>query len=88
MTSLLNVSNDACNKPEEFNLKDIEVLVDSEEQNWFQRDHVRKFLNLRHTYTSAEGLNKCEIVTRQELVPTSRTTGGWSGPKDHQNQTD
>ena len=31
MPSLLNVSNDS--KPDEFSLKDIEVFVDSEEQN-------------------------------------------------------
>ena len=34
MSSLLNVSNSS-NKSEEFSLKDTEVLVDSEEQNWF-----------------------------------------------------
>ena len=39
MSSLLNVSN-ASSKPEEFSLKDIEVLVDCEEQNWFKRAHI------------------------------------------------
>ena len=34
MSSLLNVSNTR-SKSEKFNPKDIEVLVDSEEQNWF-----------------------------------------------------
>ena len=34
------------------------------------------------------GLEKCEILTRQELVPTRRGTSDWSGPKDHQNKTD
>ena len=32
MSSLLNVSNDS-SKPEEFSLKDIEVLADNKEQN-------------------------------------------------------
>ena len=32
MSSVLNVSN-GTSKPEEFNIKDIEMLVDSEEQN-------------------------------------------------------
>ena len=32
MSSLLNVSDNASRKPEEFSLKDIEVFVGSEEQ--------------------------------------------------------
>ena len=44
MSSLLNVSNGASRKPEEFSLKDIEVLVDSEGENWFKRAYVGKFL--------------------------------------------
>ena len=43
MSSVLNVSNDS-SKSKEFNLNDIEVLVDSEEQNSFKRSHVGKFL--------------------------------------------
>ena len=45
MSPLLNVSNDN-SKPEEFNIKDIEVLVDNKEQNWFKRAHVGKFLGI------------------------------------------
>ena len=45
MSSAMNVSN-ASSKPEEFNLKDIGMLVDSEEQNCFKRAHVGKFLGL------------------------------------------
>ena len=41
MSSLLNVSNSS--KSEEFNLKDIEVLVNGEEQQWFKRAQVGKF---------------------------------------------
>ena len=33
-------------------------------------------------------LEECEILTRQELIPTRRGTPGWSGPKDQQNKTD
>ena len=47
MTSLLNNSNDASRKTEEFSIKNIEVSVDSEEQNWFKRAHVGKFLRIR-----------------------------------------
>ena len=45
ISSLLNVSHDS-SKPEEFNLKDVEVLVDSNVQNWFKRAHVGKFLGI------------------------------------------
>ena len=84
---MLNASN-VSNKSEEFSLKDIEVLVDSEEQNWFKQAHVRKFLGIEDIRTSLNGLEKCEILTRQELVPTRRATPGWPGPKDQQNKTD
>ena len=58
--SLLNVPN-ASNNSEEFSLKDIEVLVDSEAQNWFKRAHMGKVLGLKHIDTSVEGLisGKC-----------------------------
>ena len=68
MSSLLNVSNDASRKPEEFSRKDIEVFVDSEEQNWFKQAHVGKFLGIEDIWTSLNsdiirislnGLEKC-----------------------------
>ena len=88
MSSLLNVSNDASRKPQEFSLKDIEVFVDSEEQNWFKQNHVGKLLGIEDIWTSLNSLEKCEILTRQELVPPRRGTLVWSGPKDQQNKTD
>ena len=45
MSSALNASNDS-SKSEEFSLKDIEIFVDSEKQNWFKRAHEVKFLGL------------------------------------------
>ena len=42
-SSLLNIPN-ASSKSEEFSLKDIKVVVDSEEQNWFKQARVGKFL--------------------------------------------
>ena len=87
MSSVLTVSNGS-SKPEEFSLKDIEVFIDSEEQNWFQRAHVRKFLGTENIRTSLNDLEKREMLTRQELVPTRRITSLWSGPKGHQNKTD
>ena len=87
MSSVLNVSN-AISKSEELSIKDIEVFVDSEEQNWFKRAHVGKLLGIEDIRTSLNGLEKCEILTRQELIPTQRGTPGWSGPKVQQNKTD
>ena len=55
---MLNVSNDS-SKSEEFSPKDIEVFVDSEEQNWFKRAHVGKFLALEDIRASLNGLQKC-----------------------------
>ena len=82
MSSLLNVSNDASGRPEEFSLKDIEVFVDSEEQKWFKRAHVGKLLGIENIQTSLNDLENCQMLTRQELVPTRRSTLGWPGPKD------
>ena len=87
MSSFLNVSN-ASNKSEKFSLKDIEVFLDSGKQNWFKRAHLGKFLGIEDIRTSLNGLEKCEIITRQELVPIHTTTTGWSGRNDQQNKTD
>ena len=87
MSSVLNISN-ANSNPEEFSLNDIEMLVDSEEQNWFKRAHVGKSLGLENIRTSLNDLDKCEILTKQELIPTRRSTSPWPGPKDQQSNTD
>ena len=55
MSSLLNVSN-ASNESEEFSLKDIEMVVDNKEQNWFKRAHLGKFLGLVRIYRSTTRL--------------------------------
>ena len=39
ISSVWNISN-VNSKPKEFSLKDIQVLVDGEEQDWFKRAHV------------------------------------------------
>ena len=82
MSSLLNDSS----KPQEFSLKDIEVFVDSKEQNWFKQAHVEKFLGKEDIWASLNGLEKCEMFTRQGVVPRPRVTPGWSGSKDEQNK--
>ena len=72
MFSLLIVFNSS--KFEEFNFKDIEMLVDSEDQHWFKRTHVEKFWGREDIRTSLIGLEKCEMLTRLELETTRRTT--------------
>ena len=84
---MLNVSN-ANSKLDEFSLKVIEVLVDSEEQNWFKRAYVRTFLGLEDIRTSLNGLEKCEMLTRQELRRNWCCAPVWYGPEDQQNKTD
>ena len=66
MSSLLNVSN-GNSKPEEFNLNDIEVLVASEEQNWFKKAHVGKFLGLVHIHRSTARLTDEDQKTQAFL---------------------
>ena len=88
MSSLLNVSHVASRKPEVFSLKDIEVFVDSEEENWFKLAHVRKLLGIKDIRASLNGLEEFEILTRQGLVRTRCGNQGCSGPKDQQIKTD
>ena len=76
-SSLLDNSNDAGSKSEEF--KDTEVFADSEEQHWFKQAHVGKFLGIEDIQTSLNSLEKCKKLTRQELVPSQRGTLGWPG---------
>ena len=75
ISTVLNVSNGS-SKPEEFSLKDIEVLVGSEGQNWFKRAHVGKFLGLPQIEKLFVGLDKCEIRVRNDFDPTHTTTAG------------
>ena len=66
-SSLLNVSDDASRKPEEFSLNDIEVFVDSKEQNWFKRAHMGKFLETNGIWTSTTKLSEKNIRSRPFL---------------------
>ena len=47
-----------------------------------------KFLGIQDIWTSLNVLEKCEMFTRQELVPGGRVTSGFSAPKHQQNKTD
>ena len=66
MSSFLNVSNTS-SKSEEFNLNDIELIVDSEEQNWFKRTHMGKFLGLVYIHRSRAKLAYEDQKTRTFL---------------------
>ena len=66
MPSVLNVSNDS-GKPQGFSIKDVEILVDNKEQNWFKRAHVGKFLGLVHIHRSTARLADEDQKTRAFL---------------------
>ena len=66
MSFVFNVSNGS-RKPAEFSIKNIEVLVDSEEQNWFKRTHIRKSLGLVHIHSSMARLADKDQKTRAFL---------------------
>ena len=90
MSSVSNVSEDN-SRSEEFSLKNIEELVDSEGQNWFKKAYVGKFLGLRYTDTSVGSLDKWEMPSSAPPPPPPPSPHGtrvWPGPKDHQNKTD
>ena len=87
MSSLLNVSNSS-SRSEEFSLKDIEVFVDGKEQSWFKKAHIGKSSGIEDIRTSLNGLEKCEMLMRQEFQPTRCTTTSCSGTKDQESMTD
>ena len=62
----------------------IEILYDEQNQPWFKRAHVGKFLDLSDIHKSLDKLNECEMCTRNYFEPTRSNTPGWSGPKDQQ----
>ena len=66
----------------------VEVLLDEENQPWFKRAHVGKYLGHAHISTSLEGLNSEESRPRSVFGASYRSTVGWSGPKCEQCKTD
>ena len=66
----------------------IEVLQDENDQPWFKRAHVGKFLTIQNLAMSVEMLDICEMCTRNNFEPTLSNPYSWSGPKDQQNRTD
>ena len=66
LSSLLNVSNGS-SKSVEFNLNDIEVLVDSKEQNWFKRAHKGRYLGITRIISSIVKLSEEDVRSRASL---------------------
>ena len=68
----------------------IEILYDDQNQPWFKRAHVGKFLDIAHIDTSTTKLTDEDKKSRGLLQSDSTpcSTGGWSGPKEQQNKTD
>ena len=62
----MNVSNDS-SRSEEFNLNDIEVLVDSKEQDWFKRAHTGQYLGIARIITSTSKLSEEDKRSRAVL---------------------
>ena len=53
--------------PEEYILKDIEVLVDGKEQNWFKRAHIGQYLGIARIIASTAKLSEEHIKSRAFL---------------------
>ena len=66
LSSLLNVSYGS-SKSVEFNLNDIEVLVDRKEQNWFKRAHIGRYLGITHLISSIGKLPEEDVRSRSSL---------------------
>ena len=69
----LNVFND---------VKVVEVLIDCDNQPWFKRVHVGKFLGLDDIRTSVRNLEGDEFCTRKQLGARHNTPGNFKG-QDH-----
>ena len=66
----------------------IKTIFAANENPWFKRTHVERFLDVKHIHTSMEKLESKETCTRDALGTTCRATARWSRPKDPQNKTD
>ena len=62
---------------------EIETIVNADGNPWFKRAHVGYFLDLKNIRIPSEGLDKCEMRIRKDLIPTT-----WPGPKGLQNKTE
>ena len=63
----MNVSYDPGSRSGEFSLKDIEMLVDNKEQNWFKRAHIGRYLGMARIITSTTKLSEEDKRSRTFL---------------------
>ena len=82
--TLLNSSRNS--RSELFKLKDIYVLVDTEEQTWFNQTHVRKFLGLVYLHRSNANLTYEDQKLRALSEAGPIMLKNWSEPKKQQNE--
>ena len=66
----------------------IEILYDDQNQPWFKRAHVGKFLVLEDIRSSTTKLTNEDMIQRQNVCVSTQHIPSWSGPKDQQNKTD
>ena len=73
----------------EFKIEQIEKLYINEVP-WFKRAHIGKLLEINHIATSTSKLMVGDKKPRAVLMTKDgyRTTDGWSGPSDDQNNSD
>ena len=66
----------------------IETLFDDQNQPWFKRAHVGKFLEITDIKASTRSEELREEIRERLAIPTEWITPPWSGPKDQQSKTD
>ena len=52
---------------DELNLEDIKMFVNGKKQHWFKRGYAGKSFGMDDIQTSLNGLEKYEMLTRQDL---------------------
>ena len=65
----------------------IETLFDDQNQPWFKRAHVGKFLEITDIKASTRSEELREEMRERLAIPTGWIPPSWSGPKDQQNKT-
>ena len=65
----------------------IETLFDDQNQPWFKRAHVGKFLEITDIKASTRTEELREEMRKRLAIPTGWIIPPWSGPKDEQNKT-
>ena len=64
----------------------IETLFDDQNQPWFKKAHVGKFLEITDIKTSTRSKELRAEMCERLAIPTGWITPPWSGPKDLENR--